>query len=579
MNGKNRRVKGCYSRGLGRIKRAAVIIQPKSTPKPFYDLPVFDSSLKANLTSDQLALTSLFETYSYIKIIEEYSYNNNTSYACINLRQNHFTNGTVRITKPGIYIFQENISFEPNASNDFMPTGQQIASGQYPVGTNGAYHLGFFAAITIETTGVILDLNGKTIKQTELHALQQPFYAHIELASAPFIPTQGPATFSTTSNFKAGENLFIRNGTLARSSHHGIHGNTMKSVIIQNLAAKDFEIAGIALNGAINCILDNITIKNTSLNTRVRATYSQARFIRTFLQTVPSNTTINGKDISNVISDLNNGLEDAKNAVITNNTPSNMFGNVNFDKGYDGNAYGLVLNVNGIVINDFIKTRPVEAIGNQNIYLQNITISNIISRPVEIIALNSVPDEGGAYGGARQVGPVGDILDIYPITAANGTYKRNLLSDAQLIIAKAKLADSNLHFGTTNITNDIVGWSQSYTVLNSVMNTHGYYYVKGGDTMGHIMKGNIGLFISAGENIRVNGFIINTVTNKGSAVGPDASGMYQGGNSNGVVVTGSTNIDLDSSVINNITTENTEAIAKDINIINSVVKQDGVIIT
>jgi len=111
------------------------------------------------------------------------------------------------------------------------------------------------------------------------------------------------------------------------------------------------------------------------------------------------------------------------------------------------------------------------------------------------------------------------------------------------------------------------------------MNTHGYYYVKGGDTMGHIMKGNIGLFISAGENIRVNGFIINTVTNKGSAVGPDASGMYQGGNSNGVVVTGSTNIDLDSSVINNITTENTEAIAKDINIINSVVKQDGVIIT
>jgi len=576
MNGKNRRVKGCYSRGLGRIKRAAVIIQPKSTPKPFYDLPVFDSSLKANLTSDQLALTSLFETYSYIKIIEEYSYNNNTSYTCINLRQNNFTNGTVRITKPGIYILQENISFEPNSSNDFMPTGQQIASGQYPVGTNGAYHLGFFAAITIETTGVILDLNGKTIKQTELHALQQPFYAHIELASAPFIPTQGPATFSTTSNFKAGENLFIRNGTLARSSHHGIHGNTMKSVIIQNLAAKDFEIAGIALNGAINCILDNITIKNTSLNTRVRATYSQARFIRTFLQTVPTGTTINGKDVSNVITDLNNGLEDAKNAVLAGTTPSNMFGNVNFDKGYDGNAYGLVLNVNGIVINDFIKTRPVEAIGNQNIYLQNITISNIISRPVEIIALNSVPDEGGAYGGARQVGPVGDILDINPITAENGTYEANLLSDAQLIIGKSEIANSSLHFGTTNITTDIINWSEGYTVLSSVMNIHGYYYVKGGDTMGHIMKGNIGLFISAGENIRVNGLNINTVTIKGSVVGPDASGVHQGGNSNGVVVTGSTNINLDSSVITNITTENSNAIAQNINVINSTVKKDGV---
>ena len=96
------------------------------------------------------------------------------------------------------------------------------------------------------------------------------------------------------------------------------------------------------------------------------------------------------------------------------------------------------------------------------------------------------------------------------------------------------------------------------------MNIHGYYFVKGGDSMGHIMKGNIGLFISAGENIRVNGFNIDTVTIKGSVVGPDASGVHQGGNSNGVVITGSTNINLDSSVITNITTENSNAIAQNI---------------
>jgi len=389
MNGKNRRVRGCYSRGLGRKKRIPEIIQP--IPKPFYDLPVFDSSLKANLTADQLALTSLFESYNYLKFIEEYSYNNNTPYACINLRQNNFTNGTVRITKPGIYILKENISFEPNSSNDFMPTGQQIASGQYPVGTAGAYHLGFFAAITIETTGVILDLNGKTIKQTTLHSLQQRFYANIELASAPFIPAQGPATFSTPSNFKAGEKVLIKNGTLGISSHHGIHGNKMKDIILQNLSIENFEVAGIALNGAINSILYNITIKNTCINCRVLSTYSQARFIRTFLQTVPAGTTINGKDVNTVITDLNNGLEEAKNTVLAGNIPSNMFGNSHFDKGYDGNVYGLVLNVNGVVVNDFITTRPVEAIGNQHIYLQNITIKNIISRPVEIMALNSVP--------------------------------------------------------------------------------------------------------------------------------------------------------------------------------------------
>jgi len=548
MNGKNRRVRGCYSRGLGRKKRIPEIIQP--IPKPFYDLPVFDSSLKANLTADQLALTSLFESYNYLKFIEEYSYNNNTPYACINLRQNNFTNGTVRITKPGIYILKENISFEPNSSNDFMPTGQQIASGQYPVGTAGAYHLGFFAAITIETTGVILDLNGKTIKQTTLHSLQQRFYANIELASAPFIPAQGPATFSTPSNFKAGEKVLIKNGTLGISSHHGIHGNKMKDIILQNLSIENFEVAGIALNGAINSILYNITIKNTCINCRVLSTYSQARFIRTFLQTVPAGTTINGKDVNTVITDLNNGLEEAKNTVLAGNIPSNMFGNSHFDKGYDGNVYGLVLNVNGVVVNDFITTRPVEAIGNQHIYLQNITIKNIISRPVEIMALNSVPDDGGAYGGGRQVGPIGDILDINPITAENGTYNANLLSDAQLIIGK----------------------------LSSVMNIHGYYFVKGGDSMGHIMKGNIGLFISAGENIRVNGFNIDTVTSKGSAVGLDALGLVaRGGNSRGVIVTGSTNIDLNSSVITLITTENSNANAQDIEVLGtSSVKKDGV---
>ena len=91
------------------------------------------------------------------------------------------------------------------------------------------------------------------------------------------------------------------------------------------------------------------------------------------------------------------------------------------------------------------------------------------------------------------------------------------------------------------------------------------------------MKGNIGLFISAGENIRVNGFNIDTVTSKGSAVGPDALGVYQGGDARGIIVTGSTNIDLDSSVITSVTTENTNATAQDIQVLGtSSVKKDGV---
>ena len=100
MNGKNRRVRGCFSRGMPNFvpnRKSivnSVIPKPKPKPKPFYDLPVFNSQLKSNLTTDQLALTYFFETYNYLKFIEEYSYDSNTPFTCINLRQSNFTNGT-----------------------------------------------------------------------------------------------------------------------------------------------------------------------------------------------------------------------------------------------------------------------------------------------------------------------------------------------------------------------------------------------------------------------------------------------------------------------------------------------------
>ena len=580
MNGKNCRVKGRYSRGI-----PFYTIKKESKPEftfPKYILPKFSNSLKSNLTANQLALTNYFETYNYINEVEEYSFNNNTPGKIITLKQSHFTNGTVRITKPGIYVLLENINFEPNPNNDFMPTGQQIASGQYPVGKDGAYHLGFFAAITIETTGVILELNGKTIQQTKLHSLQQRFFANIETASAPFIPKQGPSTngFSSDSNYKPGEKVLIKNGTLSRSSHHGIHGNKNTNIIIQNLSIKDFEVAGIALNGTTIGILDNIKINTTSLNMRILSTYSQARFARPFLKTVKSRNptaSFNGKSIDTIINELNNGLEEAKNNVLAGNTPTNMFGNPKFNEGYDGNVYGLVLNINGVVINGFFKTRPENAIGNKEIYLQDITIKDIISRPVEIIALNATPSSGGAYAGKRQAGAVGDVLEIQNITDANDKYKENILANAQLIIAK----NNDPKLGTTNITKEIVDWAEENTKLSDVMEENNLYFVKGGDSMGHAMKGNIGLFISAGENIKVNKFNIQNVISKGSDVGPNEDGVYLGGDSRGVIVTGSANVDLNSSVITNVITENSNATAQDIQVLGTStnIKKDGVPIT
>ena len=545
MNGKSRRTYGCWTRGLGQ-KRGPF---DKIVEKKIYTLPTFTNYLKSNLfTTTQKNLVSFFENYNFINKVEEYSYSQNTPYSIVYLRQSHFTNGTVRITKPGIYVLQENIVFNPNENNDFMPTIQQISSGLYPVGETGAYNLGFFAAITIETNqGVLLDFNNKTISQSILHNIQQRFYAHIELAGAPFIPNQGPASFSSESTFKTSKNVLVINGTFGLSSHHGIHGNQMSNIILQSLTFQDFEVAGIALNGATHSVFNNINILNTHLDVRILSSYSQARFIRSFLKTVKNRQTdasLNQVPIDTIISNLTNELINAKNSVISGNTPSNLFGNPDFKDGYDGNVYGIVLNVNGVVINDFITTRPENAIGNQNIYLQNINIKNIISKPVEIIALNSLPDEGGAYGGKRQVGPAGDVFDISFVTQ-NDIYNNNVLSDSQLIIAKY----NDPKVGTTNIHTQIVEWAENNTNLSDVMTANNYYFVKGGDSMGHFMKGNIGLFISAGENIKINNCIIDKVENRGvnfesiATQHPNhVAGNAPGGNSYGMAIVGSTNI-------------------------------------
>ena len=54
-----------------------------------------------------------------------------------------------------------------------MPLTEDIEIGLYPQHMMGPYHLGFFAAITVECDDVIIDLNGFSIKQSKEHNFQQ----------------------------------------------------------------------------------------------------------------------------------------------------------------------------------------------------------------------------------------------------------------------------------------------------------------------------------------------------------------------------------------------------------------------
>ena len=251
------------------------------------ELPTFSNKIKLDVTQDQNALLQSFESFPYLNKTEKYHITNNTPFAIIELRQKDFDEGTLQIKVPGIYVLTEDIIFKPNPHNNFMPTQDQIESGRYPSARNGgAYHLGFFAAITIETSDVIFDLQHYTIKQSPEHNLMQRFYANIELANAPFVMGQGPGKFTTESTYRAADNVLIMNGTLGQSSHHGLHGNEMKNIVIYNITIENFEVAGIALNGAINSILLDIKIKDTTHDVPVLSSFSQAVFALPLLEKI-----------------------------------------------------------------------------------------------------------------------------------------------------------------------------------------------------------------------------------------------------------------------------------------------------
>eukprot|EP00961_Rhodomonas_salina_P230463 3114584-Rhodomonas_salina.1 len=89
----------------------------------------------------------------------------------------------------------EDVQFNPNRESNWYPVCTGVPQTEYcgEHGPSKAYQLGFFAGITIESEDIHVDLNGHTFSQHPEHALQQRFFALIELASQPFIPNQGPA--------------------------------------------------------------------------------------------------------------------------------------------------------------------------------------------------------------------------------------------------------------------------------------------------------------------------------------------------------------------------------------------------
>jgi hypothetical protein len=429
------------------------------------------------------------------------------------LRQEDFEKGTYRIRRSGTYILKEDIIFSPNPDLDYRPDPQDE---EYQ---GKAYKLGFFAAITVETKDVVIDLNCYTIRQSQAFALQQRFFSVIELASAPFISGQGPHDFG---DIVSADGCHIRNGKIGLSSHHGIHGNGARHVLLENMEIFNFEVCGIALNGSKYVCIQNVEIGANRQDIPVLGNYSALRFLIQFyretivyLVSLPPTPDI-ALDIALLeqclvgLSAFSDGiLEDVlMNGEITN--PS-----FNFFKNESGLAdgsctYGILFHPVGVAVNDHIEETYKGKL-SKYISVYNTNIHGIAAKPDEIIGFSSNDQGEGVF-----IDPSGSVIQITAVTnSVTGAYVTgNTLLDCQFRLAVIALK-YDIKIGRMNINQDLINWRDGAVIdINSYLNV-GYKYKCGGDSMFHVLKGLIGFRADAVTHVYVENVKIRYLKNLG----------------------------------------------------------------
>ena len=477
-------------------------------------------------------------------------YNNifkNTKDNKIYLTQKDFANGTYRITSSGYYILKEDIIFNPGSPslhfrnglldddyesvvNDWLPSKEQLEN-EY---NHSSFILGFYSAINVETDNVIIDLNGFTIKQHPLHNLQQRFFQIIQLNNSPFIKGQGPSGTFSNSGFIPTNNIVIKNGKFGTSSHYAIHGNDNTNVVLEDLVCENFESGGIALNNIENLVIDNVYIKDSRRNVPILASYSVLRNTkiiynkcREILKKVNFNNE-SGLDIFKKLLVLerriiSNYITSEYKSILNKNIDDDLEKEI--EKYYynksglsDGSVLtGIQITPKGIAIHSFEKNDSCNPCCNfsniqideqnkysSNIYINGLTIENLIAKPVEIVTCK--------YKDKQILGSFGDIFNILGSLDIEGYYRSNILNNCLCCLSKILKIKKDV-ISTLNTPEWMTKWSESGKKIGHFKKNMEIIY--GMDIMGHTNKGCLGIRIGGVNNINLRNININNIHNIG----------------------------------------------------------------
>ena len=521
------------------------------------------------------------------------------------VKQSDFEHGTLRIKVPCCIRLGENILFNPNRPKTWIDKNGNVTEEfnhakkidpnrkldwwpnliekpdlnkeYFEKEVRNAYVLGFFAAIALESKDIIIDLNNFIIQQHPEHALQQRFFSVIELADQPFVPKQGPANFGKI--IKTSSNVLIKNGKIGLSSHHGIHGNSINTIIIKNIVFTDNEVCSIALNGCKEVYLSNIIIERNRHDIPVLGTFSSARFLSLFINKLQD--AINNPHFEYLESKnkLLQEMDQTFNAVILKNgLVPKIFKN---ESGLiDGNYYGIIINPKGIAVFAPLENRNTpKANESVNIYFDTISIYNIKSKINEILAIRNSEKK-------ILTGPSGDIfqfMEAYKLVGDKFYYKGNCLSDLMIEIVQLVKDNNNIknYLGNFKVDEGMLIWKRN---KNSYFKHHvdkliGYgelediiYDVIGnGDSMFHVNKGTFGLKIDGINSSHFKNINISNIEAKGlrgsllagnyqkSHPKQDHLNGYQGHLLFGVGINASNDLTIENININNISSDDGSA--------------------
>jgi len=452
-----------------------------------------------------------------------------------------FADGTYRILQPGIYQIMEDIEFEmnsgdhanPNEEGAWYPREEQEREYMGSGGTFiGPYGMGFFAGFAIESDDVVIDLNGHSLSMSRTFHHQQRWFSIIEVGSKAFISGQGPANFGPYMTYA--NNVEIKNGVIGRSSHHGIHANGFENLYVHDVVIRDFEVAGMALNGFINVRLERIEVGPVYTEVPVMGVFTQSRImlprLRNIMEQNPEGTvTIADRPSSLTAADLYDELVAQMDIMFDHNINGVDYEDMDEDPERIAAARDLFENKNGLPSSSTAYGIFMNSYGASVFAISGSPghSDGVVVKDVHIHGLYKDPWEVPRI--VLTKGPFNDIMDFTRhsddgLRTANSKYIGSAYTDVQYAINS--LASDWGVLGHSVMGDSVIEWIEKGEPMGTPK------MICNGDIMLHVTKGVFGLRIDNVLNVEINNLEIDDLQNI-AELGSYICGNYEGTDNGG----------------------------------------------